>query len=61
MIFPSKKDLIQMKTNRMNSVNQEDVGTMGEQFSSALSGKIQCLIFRGVPVWLSHGLCPQGV
>lgn len=61
MIFPSKKDLIQMKTNRMNSVNQEDVGTMGEQFSSAQSGKIQCQIFRGFPVWLSHGLCPQGV
>ena len=50
MIFPSKKGLIQMKTNRMNSVNQEDVGTVGEQFSSALSGKIQCQIFRWVPV-----------
>ena len=37
MIFPSKKNLIQMKTNRMNSISQEDVSTMGEQFPSALS------------------------
>lgn len=53
MIFPSKKNLIQMKTNRMSLISLEDMSTMGEQFPSVLStysGKIQCRIFQWVPV-----------
>lgn len=53
MIFPSKNNLIQMKTNRMSLIRPEDVSTMGEQFPSALtvySGKIQCRIFQWVSV-----------
>ena len=49
MIFPSKKNLIQMKTNRMNSISQEDVSTMGEQFPSALSAAAAAKSLQSCP------------